>query len=105
MRPITQLNTTYKILAKAINTQLSTTMPTIIHPTQTGFIRERSILDHVYTFWESLALATKSNQKLVIVTLDFEKVYDRVDREFSQCVLARFGFSREWIRGISSLYN
>ena len=104
-RPITLLNTVYKILAKAISIRLSTIMPTVIHPTQTGFIRERSILDNVYTFWESVALATKSNQKLVVLMLDFEKAYDRVDWEFLQGVLIRFGFSKEWIKGISSLYN
>ena len=54
-------------------------MPTIIHPTQTGFIQERSSLDNVYTFWEFDALATKSKQKLAIVMLDFEKSDDRVD--------------------------
>ena len=77
--PITLLNTVYKILAKAISIRLSTIMPIVIHPLQTRFIRERSILDNVYTFWESAVLATKSNQKLAIVMLDFEKSDDRVD--------------------------
>ena len=104
-RPITLLNTVYKILAKALSIRLGTIMPIVIHPSQTGFIQERSILDNVYTFWESAALAAKSNQELAIVMLDFEKAYDRVDWEFLQGVLARFGFSKEWIKGISSLYN
>ena len=78
-RPITLLNTVYKILAKALSIRLGTIMPIVIHPSQTGFIQERSILDNVYTFWESAALAAKSNQKLAIVMLDFEKAYDRVD--------------------------
>ena len=93
----------YKILAKGISIRLSTIIPIVIHPSQTGFIRERSILDNVYTFWESTALAAKSNQKLAIVMLDFEKAYDRVYWEFLQGVLDRFGFSKEWIRGISSM--
>ena len=68
-------------------------MPTIIHPTQTGFIQERSSLDNVYTFWEFDALATKSKQKLAIVMLDFGKVYDHVDWDVLQGVLAQFVFS------------
>ena len=54
-------------------------MPTIIHPTQTKFIREINILDNVYTFSKSVALAAKSEQKLAIVMLYLEKAYDRVD--------------------------
>ena len=78
-------------------------MPTIIHPTQTGFIQERSSLDNVYTFSKSVALAAKSEQKLAIVMLYLEKAYDRVD--FLQGALDRFGFSHEWITSISSLYS
>ena len=76
---ITILNMVYKILAKAIRIRRHTIMSTIIHSAQTRFIRERSILDNVYTFWESVALVAKSKQKLVIVLLHFEKAYDRVD--------------------------
>ena len=50
-------------------------------------------------------VAAKSNQKWAVIMLDFEKAYDCIDWEFLQGVLTRFGFSKEWIRGISSLYN
>ena len=69
----------YKILAKAISICVRTILPIVIHLAETWFIRERSILDNVYTFWESVALVAKSKQKLVIVLLHFEKAYDRVD--------------------------
>ena len=98
-------NTVYKILAKVISIQLSTVLPTIIHPTQTKFIREINILDNVYTFSKSVALAAKSEQKLAIVMLYLEKAYDRVDWDFLQGALDRFGFSHEWITSISSLYS
>mgnify|MGYP002776890256 CR=1 FL=1 len=82
----------YKILAKAISICVRTILPIVIHPTQTRFIRERSILDNVYAFCEYATLVAKSKQKLAIVMLDFEKVYDHVDWDFLQGALAQFGF-------------
>ena len=61
------------------------------HPTQTSFVRERSILDNVYTFLEFVVVATNSKQKLAIVMLVFEKAYDLVDRDILQGALARLG--------------
>ena len=104
-RPITLLNTMYKILAKAISLRLQPLLPQLIHSSQTGFIKERSILDNIFTFWESMAMATKTNQNLAILLLDFEKAYDRVDWGFLEGTLSRFGFADEWIRGVSALYS
>ena len=70
--PITILNMVYKILVKAISIRLRTKLHIAIQPTQRSCIRERSILDNIYTFWEFSALATKSKQKLAIVMLDLQ---------------------------------
>ena len=52
-----------------------------------------------------MAMATKTNQNLAILLLDFEKAYDRVDWGFLEGTLSRFGFADEWIRGVSALYS
>ena len=49
-RPITILSTTYKILAKAVSLRLQPLLTSLIHVSQTGFIKERSILDIIFTF-------------------------------------------------------
>ena len=49
-RPITLLGTAYKILAKAVSLQLQPFMDELIHSTQTGFVKGRSILDNIFTF-------------------------------------------------------
>mgnify|MGYP002775001180 FL=1 len=59
-RPITILSTAYKILAKALSLRLQPMLPQLIHVSQTGFIKERSILDNIFTFWEASAIATKT---------------------------------------------
>lgn len=46
-RPITLLNTDYKIFTKALATKLSSIIHTMIHANQAGFIPKRSIFDQV----------------------------------------------------------
>ena len=81
-RPITLLNTSYKIFAKMLSFRLQKVLSKVIHVSQTGFMKDRSIVDNVFTFWETTALAVKKKQNLAVLLLDFEKAYDRVDWNF-----------------------
>ena len=56
-RPITILNSVYKIIAKTLSLRLQPMLDSLIHPTQTGFVKDRSILDNIFTFWEAVSLA------------------------------------------------
>ena len=79
-------------------------MPTIIHLPHPRFIQDGSFWI-MFIHLGFVALVARSNEKLanVIINSEFTS-YDRVDWEFLHSVLAHFGFSKEWIRGISSLY-
>ena len=45
-RPITLLNTDYKLLTKALSVQMANIAPSLIHPDQAGFMKGRKIEDH-----------------------------------------------------------
>ena len=63
------------------------------------------VMDYVFSlFWEMSALAESCGEDLVILFLDFEKAYDRVDWSFLHQVMFRRGFSRKWIKGVAPLY-
>lgn len=104
-RPITILNSAYKILAKALSLRLQPMLDSLIHPTQTGFVKDRSILDNIFTFWEAVSLARLRGEELAILLLDFEKAYDRVDWAFLEATMHRMGFPQDWIQGVSALYR
>ena len=104
-RPITLLNTSYKIFAKMLSFCLQKVLPKVIHVSQIGFMKDRSIVDNVFTFWETTALAVKKKQNLAVLLLDFEKAYDRVDWNFLEGSMHRLGFKATWIKGVSSLYR
>ena len=104
-RPITILNSAYKILAKALSLRLQPMLETLIHPTQTGFVKSRSILDNIFTFREVVSLTRMRREPLAMLLLDFEKAYDWVDWAFLEDTMACMRFPFEWIRGVASLYR
>ena len=96
-RPITILNSAYKILDKALSLRLQPMLDSLIHATQIGFVKERSILDNIFTFWEAVSLARLEESPLAVLLLDFEKAYDRVDWGFLEETMLLTGFPDSWI--------
>lgn len=80
--PITLLNSTYKVQAKLIAARLKPMLPSLIQPSQTGFVPKRNILNNIFAAEESIEWAVESKQDLVLMLLDFEKAFDRVNWSF-----------------------
>jgi hypothetical protein len=104
-RPIILLGSLYKILAKTLAMRLQTFLPSIIRPSQTGFVEGRCILDNTFLAQEAQDWAEESNQDLVLLLLDFEKAFDRIEWSFLFEALAKLRFCSLWIRWVSSLYK
>ncbi|MCO5595506.1 hypothetical protein L7F22_049551 [Adiantum nelumboides] len=66
---------------------------------------DRNILDNVVTFYETVEWARLMEQPTVIMLLDFEKAYDRVDWGVLEGTLSRMGFPDAWMQGIFELYR
>lgn len=77
-RPITLLNTTYKVYAKLIQRRLQPVLMELVSPDQTGFLPLRYILHNILLVQETLTWAKTSHQPLLLMKLDFAKAYDRV---------------------------
>ena len=102
-RPISLLNTLYKLVAKIYANRMKPLLHHWILPSQTGFVPNRCILDNVFLAFESIEWALESNQDLSLLLLDFEKAYDRVSWTFLQQAMERMGFEATWIRQVMSL--
>jgi len=70
-----------------------------------GFVEGQSILDNVFMAQESLGWAEESNQDLVLLLLDFEKTFDRIEWGFLFKALDKLGCSPTWISWVASLYR
>jgi mannosylglycoprotein endo-beta-mannosidase len=103
-RPITLLGSVYKILAKTLAERLQAFLPGVIRPNQTGFVEGRSILDNVFIAQDSLDWAVESDQELVLLLLDFEKAFDRIEWNFLFTALSKLGFNNTWVRWVRTLY-
>ena len=104
-RPITVLNTDYKLFTKAIATRLSNVAPHIIHPDQAGFIRGRSIFDQIEQTSVTINYAQLKSINGAIIALDQEKAYDKVAHPYLWKILEKLKFPDEMIRTIKTLYT
>jgi hypothetical protein len=84
----------------------------VIGSNQTGFIKGRNIFEGVVVLHEVLHELRISKQKGLILKIDFEKAYDRVNWNFLEQVLQGKGLPDQWIcwvmstvRGRQSLYQ
>jgi len=104
-RPISLLNVDYKILSKALTNRLSKVLNSIVREDQTCSIPGRTIFDNLALFRDTLDYITLTNETGILVSLDQEKAFDRVDRSFLSNVLQKFGFGPVFQRWISVLYH
>ena len=104
-RPITLLNTDYKLLTKALSLQLVDSIKPMIHKDQAGFIPGRSIFNHIRLTKIMIQFAEALEQDGVIVALDQEKAYDRLTHEYLWKTLDAFEMPRNFINTIKALYK
>jgi hypothetical protein len=77
-RPICLLNVDFKGFTKALTNRLIPLATKVIGSTQTGFIRERNILEGVQILHEVVHELKRSKGKGLILKIDFEKAYAKV---------------------------
>ena len=104
-RPITVLNTDYKIMTRALTTRLTKAVPNLIHADQAGFMRGRRIEDQTELVKLMLDNCEANETNGAIVCLDQEKAYDKVKHDFIWRTLERFNFPQHFINTIKTLYE
>jgi hypothetical protein len=102
-RPICMLNVSFKIFTKVLANRISSLACRIIRPSQTAFLPGRYILEGVVILHETLHELQRKKQKGLILKLDFEKAYDKVNWTFLQQVLRMKGFSGKWCKWIEKI--
>ena len=104
-RPISLLNTDYKIVAKILATRLQKVLPFIIHGDQTGFLRNRYIGENIRLFLDSIDFCKKYSIKGIVFSIDFEKAFDCVEWNFLDICLSKFGFGDTFKSFVKMMYT
>ena len=102
-RPISLINCSFKIFSKVLTLRLGKISEHLISKNQSVFIKWRYILESVVVAHELVHSVNKSKQPGVILKLDYEKAYDRVNWDFLFEILRTRNFSPTWIRWIEQL--
>jgi len=99
-RPISLLNTDYKICTKVLANRLRKVILLILSEDQTCSILDRSIFENLFLISNTIDYVNHKQLLAAVISLDQEKAFDRVNHGFLQRVLAKFNFGpgfRQWI--------
>jgi hypothetical protein len=103
IRPISLINCSFKIFVKALNNRVEQICNRLLAPNQTTFVKGRYILESVVSAHEILHDSMKRKEKGLILKLDYEKAYDKIDWQFLEEMLKSRGFEVRWVRWIMKL--
>lgn len=103
-RPISLLNTDYKILTKTLGRRLQPFLGNIIHPNQTCNIEGRHIEDNTHFIRDYIAYTGNSTHAFIL-SIDQEKAFDRMEHEYLVQALEACNMGEHFCRWVRILYK
>lgn len=104
-RPISLLCVDYKILTSIMAKRIQKYIKKVIKPDQTGFIQGRQGSNNVRRALNLQSIAIKNKRNAMLLSLDAEKAFDRVDWLFLEQTLMEMGFGEKLVTWINILYK
>ena len=104
-RPIALLNTDYKLLSKIFAERIRTVLPEIIHCDQKGCVSGRYMGENIRLIDDLLFEIENQSPDSIILQLDQEKAFDRVEWDWLFSVLSFFNFGDVFIENLKTLYR
>jgi len=104
-RPISLLNTDYKLLAKTLALRLQNVLPNIINEDQTGYLPNRYIGQNIRLLEDITFFTMEENLPGIILSIDFEKAFDSINWNFLYKTLQTFNFGEKFISYIRTMYH
>jgi hypothetical protein len=99
-RPITLLNTDYKIFARVLAGRVHSVLGGVLHPSQYCGSPGKSIFDAVATVRDAIAYAEVSRSPLCVLSLDFAEAFDKVSHTYLFEILRSYGFSDRFLERV-----
>lgn len=98
LRPIGLCNISYKIITKVMVSRLKEVSKKLVGPNQRSFVPGRQIVDNIIVFQEVLNSMRTRKAKVgwMIMKIDLEKAYDKLDWNFIRDSLEDIGLNEIW---------
>ena len=104
LRPISLLNTDYKIATKAIAKKLEAVLPLVINADQTGNIKGRYMGENVRLISDIISYTAAKNLPGLAISLDFEKAFDSIEWNFLFKALDKLNFGPDLKNWVQTFY-
>jgi retron-type reverse transcriptase len=104
-RPISLLNYSLKCITKILSTRLQRVILDLVHQNQYGFIKGRTIQDCLAWAFQFLHLCHQAKKEIVILKLDFEKAFDKLEHQVILQVMKHKSFPDRWINWIENILS
>jgi hypothetical protein len=104
-RPISLGNCSLKIISKAMTNRIAPIGHRIISKNQTAFLKSRFILESVVAAHEVIHEVHSKKLSGLVLKLDYENAYDRIDWKFLDEMFKSRGFSMIWRNRIKTLLH
>ena len=104
-RPITLLNTDYRLYALLLARRLGPCLPHIIDPEQTAFVPGRRIGENILALQLLPHLLRRSGRWALAVFCDFRKAYDTIDRAFLLSAMSALGVGDAFVSLVRPLLS
>ena len=105
LRPISILNSDYKILEKMMANRIEPALSDIINVDQRGFMKNRRITTNVRMLYELITFCEAEQVEAIILSLDFMKCFDRIEFQTIIKSMRFFGFAEYLIEWTEILYK
>ena len=104
-RPLTLLNSLYKLVSGCIADRIKPCLDTIINGDQKGFVSGRYIGEVIRSTYDILQWAKNNNKTGVLLLIDFEKAYDSLSFSFIKKCLKFYNFGECIIKWVDILLH
>ena len=104
-RPLTLLDTLYKLVSGCIAERIKPALNSLINCDQKGFVAGRYIGEVVRTTSDIMEYAKENNFAGLILLIDFEKAYDSIYFAYINKCLRLFNFCDDMIKWVGILLN
>ena len=81
-RPLTLLNSLYKLISGCIADRIKPHLDTIVHGDQKGFVSGRYIGEAIRSTYDIIQWAISNKKPGILLLIDFEKAYDSLSFSF-----------------------
>ena len=102
-RPISLLNSSYKLASTCIANRIKPILPLIIKTQQKGFIQGRNIADCTREIFDYLYECEECEVPGLLLLIDFQKAFDTLAWDFIHLALREFDFPQTIIEWVSMM--